>query len=164
MFDRHQAEITVMQFRGHSLPVYQSMSVPWDFLPCPISSDKHAYAISSHNCHWNVALPFGASPRNGKFGRVEGHIQQSGLFFFFFAKLAKLWFDRVSSYGCCTLKYLSIKGGTFTNMELVLLILFFKILCWLTAYIYMCVCVCMSVFVCVCVCVCVCVVLELCIY
>ena len=38
MFDRHQAEITVMQFRGHSLPVYESMSVPWDFLPCPISS------------------------------------------------------------------------------------------------------------------------------
>ena len=46
MFDRHQAEITVMQFRGHSLPVYQSMSVSWDFLPCPISSAKHAYAIS----------------------------------------------------------------------------------------------------------------------
>ena len=31
MFDRHQAEITVMQFPGHSLPVHQSMSVPWDF-------------------------------------------------------------------------------------------------------------------------------------
>ena len=28
MFDRHQAEITVMQFTGHSLPVHQSMSVP----------------------------------------------------------------------------------------------------------------------------------------
>ena len=38
MFDCHQAEITVMQFRGHSLPVHQSMSVSWDFLPCPISS------------------------------------------------------------------------------------------------------------------------------
>ena len=32
MFDRHQAEITVMQFRGHSLPVHQSMSVPWAFI------------------------------------------------------------------------------------------------------------------------------------
>ena len=72
MFDRHQAEITVMQFRGHSLPVYQSMSVSWDFLPCPISSAKHAYAISSHNCHWNVSLPSCASPWNGKFGPVEG--------------------------------------------------------------------------------------------
>ena len=31
MFDRHQAEITVMQFTGHSLPVHQSMTVHWDF-------------------------------------------------------------------------------------------------------------------------------------
>ena len=30
MFNRHQAEITVMQFRGHSFPVHQSMSVPWE--------------------------------------------------------------------------------------------------------------------------------------
>ena len=30
MFNRKQAEITVMQFRGHSLPVHQSMSVPWE--------------------------------------------------------------------------------------------------------------------------------------
>ena len=31
MFNRYQAEITVMQFTGHSLPVHQSMSVPWEF-------------------------------------------------------------------------------------------------------------------------------------
>ena len=31
MFNRHQAEITVMQFRGHSLPVRQSMRLSWDF-------------------------------------------------------------------------------------------------------------------------------------
>ena len=31
MFDRHQAEITVMLFTGHSFPVHQSMTVPWDF-------------------------------------------------------------------------------------------------------------------------------------
>ena len=31
MFDHHQAEITVMQFTGHSLLVHQSMSVPWEF-------------------------------------------------------------------------------------------------------------------------------------
>ena len=36
MFNRHQAEITVMQFRGHSLPVRQSMRVSWNFLACPI--------------------------------------------------------------------------------------------------------------------------------
>ena len=38
MFNRHQAEITVIQFRGHSLPVRQSMRVSWDFLARPISS------------------------------------------------------------------------------------------------------------------------------
>ena len=36
MFVRHQAEITVMQFSGHSLPVRQSTRVSWDFLACPI--------------------------------------------------------------------------------------------------------------------------------
>ena len=35
MFDRHQAEITVMQFTGYSLPVHQSVTVPWDFNPVP---------------------------------------------------------------------------------------------------------------------------------
>ena len=30
MFDRHQAEITVMQFTGHSLPVYHSVVAQWD--------------------------------------------------------------------------------------------------------------------------------------
>ena len=30
MFNRHQAGISVMQFRGHSLPVRQSMRVSWD--------------------------------------------------------------------------------------------------------------------------------------
>ena len=35
MFDRHRAEITVMQFTGHSLPVYQFVTVPWDFNPVP---------------------------------------------------------------------------------------------------------------------------------
>ena len=36
MFNRHQAEITVMPFRGHSLPVPQSMRVSCFFLACPI--------------------------------------------------------------------------------------------------------------------------------
>ena len=72
MFDCHQAEITVIQFRGYSLSVYQSMSVPWNFLPCLISLAKSTYAISPHKCHRNVSLPSGASLCNGKFGRVEG--------------------------------------------------------------------------------------------
>ena len=51
MFNRHQAEITVMQFRGHALPVRQSMRVSSDFLASPISSVNFRHAISSHNCH-----------------------------------------------------------------------------------------------------------------
>ena len=35
MIARHSAEITVMQFTGHSLPVRQSMSVPWEFFSSP---------------------------------------------------------------------------------------------------------------------------------
>ena len=35
MLDRHRAEITVMQFTGHSLPVHMFVTVPWDFNPVP---------------------------------------------------------------------------------------------------------------------------------
>ena len=45
MFNRHPAEITVMQFTGHSLPVHQSMSVSWA-LPCAISSANSTHVIS----------------------------------------------------------------------------------------------------------------------
>ena len=53
MFDRHHAEITVMQFTGYSLPVCQSMSVPWEFFfyLVPFRQPISAHAISSHNCH-----------------------------------------------------------------------------------------------------------------
>ena len=78
MFDRHQAEITVMQLTGHSLPLHQSMNVHWDFNLCPILSFKPAYAISSHNCIRNVSLPSGASLWNGMFGRVEGQYTTHG--------------------------------------------------------------------------------------
>ena len=52
IFNRHQAEITVLQFRGHSLPVSQSMRVSWDFFYLvPFHLPISAHAISSHNCH-----------------------------------------------------------------------------------------------------------------
>ena len=52
MFNRHQAEITVMQFTGHPFPVHQSMSVPWEyFYLVPFHQPISAHAISSHNCH-----------------------------------------------------------------------------------------------------------------
>ena len=76
----------------HSLPVHQSLSVRWDFLPCPILSAKPAYAISSHNCHWNVSLPSGALLWNGKFGRVEGQYITGNIFSFKQVLLNKMEF------------------------------------------------------------------------
>ena len=35
MFNRHQAEITVMQFRGYSLPVHHSVMAQWDLHLAP---------------------------------------------------------------------------------------------------------------------------------
>ena len=52
MFNRHAAEITVMQFTGHSLPVHHSMKVSWEFFYLvPFHQPISAHAISSHNCH-----------------------------------------------------------------------------------------------------------------
>ena len=42
------------------------------FYLVPFHQPVPTHAISSHNCHWNVSLPSGASPWNGIFGRVEG--------------------------------------------------------------------------------------------
>ena len=72
MFDRHQAEITVMQFTGHSLLVHQSMSVSWDFYLIPFHQPNPPTRSLSNTGHWNVSLPSGASLWNGMFGRVEG--------------------------------------------------------------------------------------------
>ena len=72
MFDRHQAEITAMQFRGHSLPVRQSMSVPWEFTLSHFISQIRPRDLFRLLGHWNVSLPSGASLWNGMFGRVEG--------------------------------------------------------------------------------------------
>ena len=64
MFNRHQAEITVKEFRGHSLPVHHSVVYPGNY---PFHQPISAHAISSPNCHWNVSLHSGASPWNSIF-------------------------------------------------------------------------------------------------
>ena len=71
MIDRHPAEITVMQFTGHSLPVHQSMSVSWA-LPVPFHQPNPPTRSLSIIGHWNVSLPSGASLCNGMFARAEG--------------------------------------------------------------------------------------------
>ena len=62
MFDCHRAEIAVMQFTGHSLPVHQSMTVPWDFTLSHIVSQTRLR-------QWNMQLP---RLLNGMSGRVKG--------------------------------------------------------------------------------------------
>ena len=57
MFDRRRAEITVMQFTGHSLPVHQFVIVPWDFNPVPYCQPRSPtpmeYATSA-SLEWHV--------------------------------------------------------------------------------------------------------------
>ena len=57
MFDHHQAEITVMQFTGHSLLVHKSMTVAWDFNPVPYcqpSSPTPMEYATSASLEWHV--------------------------------------------------------------------------------------------------------------
>ena len=60
-----------MQFRGHSLPVRQSMSVSWA-LPCPISSAKSTHAISFDYWPLECVTSFRCITLDGILGRVEG--------------------------------------------------------------------------------------------
>ena len=62
IFDCHQAEITVMQFTGHSLPLHLSMTVPRDFTLSHIVSQARLRQR-------NMQLP---RLWNGISGRVEG--------------------------------------------------------------------------------------------
>ena len=68
MLNRYQAEIIVMQFRGHSLPVHQSMSVPWEFFSSsyfisqfPPTRFPHitvigmCHFLSVHHLEWHFA-------------------------------------------------------------------------------------------------------------
>ena len=72
MFNRHQAEITVMQFTGHSLPVHHSVAARWDLHLVPYYQPSWPARFLSITGHWDVSLPSGASLWNGMFGRAEG--------------------------------------------------------------------------------------------
>ena len=57
MFDRHWAELTVIQFTGHSLPVHQFETVPWDFNPvpyCQLSSPMPMGYALPPSLEWHV--------------------------------------------------------------------------------------------------------------
>ena len=66
MFNCHQAEITVMQFRGYSLPVHHCSD-----LSHIISLNPPTRSLSITG-HWNVSLPSGVSPWNSIFGPGRG--------------------------------------------------------------------------------------------
>ena len=88
MFDRHHAEITVMQFTDHSLPVHQSMSVPLEFYLVPFHQPNPPTWSLSITGHWNVSLLSSASLWNGMFARAEGQnttliVKQGGIKYHF---------------------------------------------------------------------------------
>ena len=59
MFDQHQAEITVMQFGGHLLPIHQFLTVLCDFNPVPYyqpSSPTQSLVRVEGQHHHHVAL------------------------------------------------------------------------------------------------------------
>ena len=84
MFDHHRAEITVMQFTGHPLPVNQFETAPWDFklvpycqpssptqslpitgqrnMQCPPSLEWHVWpgrrSIYNNHLHYQQVLPY----------------------------------------------------------------------------------------------------------
>ena len=65
MFNHHQAEITVMQFRGYSLPVHHCSGT---FTLSHIISLNTPTRSLSITGHWNVSLPSSVSPWNSIFG------------------------------------------------------------------------------------------------
>ena len=103
MFDRHQVEITVMQFTGHSLPVHQSMSVPWEFFSSshfisqfPPTRFPHITAIGMchfhpvHHLEWHFARAEGQNITDWGF-RLYHHITY--ICNFVVSYLFLLWYD-----------------------------------------------------------------------
>ena len=75
MFDRHQAEITVMQFRGHSLPVDQSMIVSWAFTLSHFISQIHPHdlfrLLAIGMCHFLPMHHFGMACLAGSKVKIQ---------------------------------------------------------------------------------------------
>ena len=69
MFNHYQAEITVMQFRGHSLPMRQSMRVSWFPL---ITAIRMCHFLSVH--HLGMAFLAGSK---AKIQHMQKHSQRN---------------------------------------------------------------------------------------
>ena len=55
--DHDRAEITVMQFTGHSLPVHHSVAAQWDLHLVPYYQPSSPGRFLSITGHWDVSLP-----------------------------------------------------------------------------------------------------------
>ena len=80
MFDCHRAEITVMQFRGHSLPVHQSMSVLWAFtLSHFVSQSAYAFLriTAIGMCHFLPVHHFGMECLAGSKVNIQHYVFSS---------------------------------------------------------------------------------------
>ena len=71
MFNHHQAEITVMQFRGHSLPGHHSVVYYGNFLARPISSANFRPRDFLSLLPLECVTSFRCITLNGIFGRVK---------------------------------------------------------------------------------------------
>ena len=97
MFDRHQAEITVMQFRGHSLPVHQSMSVSWAFTLSHFVSQIHLRdlfrLLAIGMCHFLPVLHFGMACLAGSKVKIQQYFRLLSIFVYITVKVTKSTFE-----------------------------------------------------------------------
>ena len=75
MFNRHQAEKTVMQFTGHSFPVHQSMSLSWAFTLSHFISQIRPRdlfrLLAIGMCHFFPAYHFGMACLSGSKVKIQ---------------------------------------------------------------------------------------------
>ena len=76
MFYRHQVEITVMQFTGHSLPVRQSMSVLWEFFIsshsiCQFPPTRFPLITTIRMCHFLPVHHLGMAVLAGSKAKIQ---------------------------------------------------------------------------------------------
>ena len=95
MFNRHQAEITVMQFTGHSLLMHQSMSVPWEFFSSShfvsqFPPTRFPLLTAIGMCHFLPVHHLGIA----FLGRIEGQNITSLFPFFYFYSVVR-WNSKI---------------------------------------------------------------------